>query len=108
MKIPANEVTLDPILLGAKFKRHADRVILRKAGVIPPSHGRFAAVRNPSFLSINLIEALPSEVRQPRREDGDYPFVHYYFPNDFSTFHRDLNEEPWKRPYDEFDRIIQV
>ena len=36
VKIPANEVTLDPILLGAKFKRHADRVILRKAGVIPP------------------------------------------------------------------------
>lgn len=77
-------------------------------GGIPPSHGRFATVRNPSFLSINLIEALPSDVRQPRREDGDYPFVHYYFPNDFSTFHRDLNEEPWKRPYDEFDRIIQV
>ena len=36
VKIPANEVTLDPILLGAKFKRHADRVVLRKAGVIPP------------------------------------------------------------------------
>ena len=35
VKIPANEVTLDPILLGAKFKRHADRVILRKAGVTP-------------------------------------------------------------------------
>ena len=38
VKIPANEVTLDPILLGAKFKRHADRVILRKAGVIPPKN----------------------------------------------------------------------
>lgn len=36
VKIPANEVTLDPILLGEKFKRRADRVILRKAGVIPP------------------------------------------------------------------------
>ena len=36
VKIPPNEVTLDPILLGEKFKRHADRVILRKAGVIPP------------------------------------------------------------------------
>ena len=36
VKVPANEVTLDPILLGAKFKRHADRVVLRKAGVIPP------------------------------------------------------------------------
>ena len=33
MKIPANEVTLDPYLLGKKFKRHADMVILRKAGV---------------------------------------------------------------------------
>ena len=38
VKIPENEVTLDPILLGAKFKRHADRVILRKAGVIPPKN----------------------------------------------------------------------
>ena len=38
VRIPANEVTLDPILLGAKFKRHADRVILRKAGVIPPKN----------------------------------------------------------------------
>ena len=38
VKIPANEVTLDPILLGAKFKRHADRAILRKAGVIPPKN----------------------------------------------------------------------
>ena len=36
VKVHANEVTLDPILLGATFKRHADRVILRKAGVIPP------------------------------------------------------------------------
>jgi hypothetical protein len=26
------------MLLGAKFKRHADRVILRKAGVIPPKN----------------------------------------------------------------------
>ena len=34
VKIPANEVSLNPILLGAKFKRHADSVILRKAGVI--------------------------------------------------------------------------
>jgi hypothetical protein len=38
VKIPANEVTLAPILLGAKFKRHADRVVLRKAGVIPPKN----------------------------------------------------------------------
>jgi hypothetical protein len=38
VKIPPNEVTLDPMLLGAKFKRHADRVILRKAGVIPPKN----------------------------------------------------------------------
>ena len=36
VKIPPNEVTLDPILLGERFKRHADRVVLRKAGVIPP------------------------------------------------------------------------
>ena len=35
VKIPANEGTLNPILLGEKFKRHADKVILRKAGVIP-------------------------------------------------------------------------
>lgn len=38
VKIPANEVTLNPILLGEKFKRHADRVILKKAGVIPPKN----------------------------------------------------------------------
>ena len=38
VKIPPNEVTLDPILLGERFKRHADRVILRKAGVIPPKN----------------------------------------------------------------------
>ena len=38
VKIPANEVTLDPMLLGAKFKRHADRVVLRNAGVIPPKN----------------------------------------------------------------------
>ena len=38
VKIPPNEVTLDPMLLGAKFKRHADRVVLRKAGVIPPKN----------------------------------------------------------------------
>ena len=40
VKIPPNEVTLDPILLGERFKRHADRVILRKAGVIPPKGSR--------------------------------------------------------------------
>ena len=38
VKIPPNEVTLNPVLLGEKFKRHADRVILRKAGVIPPKN----------------------------------------------------------------------
>ena len=38
VKIPPNEVTLDPMLLGAKFKRHTDRVILRKAGVVPPKN----------------------------------------------------------------------
>lgn len=32
-KIPANEITLDPYVLGKKFKRHADRVILRQNGV---------------------------------------------------------------------------
>ena len=36
VKIPPNEVTLDPILLGEKFKRHADGVILMKAGALPP------------------------------------------------------------------------
>lgn len=32
-RIPGNQVTLDPMLLGAKFKRHADKVILDKYGV---------------------------------------------------------------------------
>jgi hypothetical protein len=35
VKIPPNEVTLDPILLGEKFKQHADEVILKKNGVNP-------------------------------------------------------------------------
>jgi hypothetical protein len=35
VKIPPNEVTLDPILLGEKFKKHADEVILKKNGVNP-------------------------------------------------------------------------
>lgn len=34
VKIPANEVTLDPYVLGKKFKRHADRIILKRNGVI--------------------------------------------------------------------------
>ena len=33
MKIPANEVTLDLYVLGKRFKRHAERIILRKNGV---------------------------------------------------------------------------
>ena len=33
VKIPANEVTLDPYVLGKRFKRHAERIILRKNGV---------------------------------------------------------------------------
>lgn len=45
VKIPANEVTLNPILLGAKFKRHADKVILRKAGVIPPTNTKKTEVK---------------------------------------------------------------
>ena len=32
-KIPGNQVTLHPFLLGRKFQRHADRVTLRKNGV---------------------------------------------------------------------------
>lgn len=32
-RIPSNQVTLDPILLGERFKRHADKVILKKNGV---------------------------------------------------------------------------
>ena len=32
-RIPANEVTLDPYVLGKRFKRHAERIILRKNGV---------------------------------------------------------------------------
>ena len=30
---PANEVTLDPYVLGKKFKRHADKIILKQNGV---------------------------------------------------------------------------
>lgn len=52
-------------------------------GGIPPSHGRFATVRNPSFLSINLIEALPSDVRQPRREDGKHVLVEKHLVTQF-------------------------
>ncbi len=33
VRIPANEVTLEPYVLGKNFKRHAERVILRKNGV---------------------------------------------------------------------------
>ena len=33
VKIPANEVTLDPYVLGKRFMRHAERIILRKNGV---------------------------------------------------------------------------
>ena len=33
VKVPANEVTLDPYVLGKKFKRHADRIILKQNGV---------------------------------------------------------------------------
>lgn len=32
-RIPGNQVTLDPILLGVKFKRHAEKVVLDKYGV---------------------------------------------------------------------------
>ena len=32
-RIPANEVTLDPYVLGKKFKRHADKIILKQNGV---------------------------------------------------------------------------
>ena len=35
VRIPDNEVTLNPILLGEKFKRHAERVVLRQNGVLP-------------------------------------------------------------------------
>ena len=34
-RIPANDVTLDPYLLGKAFKRQADKVILPKHGVLP-------------------------------------------------------------------------
>ena len=33
VKIPANDVTLDPYVLGKRFKRHADRIILKQNGV---------------------------------------------------------------------------
>ena len=32
-RVPGNLVTLDPMLLGAKFKRHADKVIMERYGV---------------------------------------------------------------------------
>ena len=33
VRVPANEVTLDPILLGKRFKRHAEKVVLDRYGV---------------------------------------------------------------------------
>lgn len=38
VRIPGNEVTLDPMLLGAKFKRRADMVIFKKNGVSKPKN----------------------------------------------------------------------
>ena len=38
VRIPGNEVTLDPMLLGAKFRRRADMVILKKNGVSKPKN----------------------------------------------------------------------
>ena len=32
-KVPGNQVTLHPFLLGQKFQRHANKVTLRKNGV---------------------------------------------------------------------------
>ena len=34
VRIPGNQVTLQPFLLGAKFQRIADKTVLRKSGVI--------------------------------------------------------------------------
>ena len=36
VRIPANEVTLHPFLLGQKFQKAADKAVLRKNGVITP------------------------------------------------------------------------
>ena len=36
MRIPADEVTLHPFLLGQKFQKAADKAILKKNGVIKP------------------------------------------------------------------------
>ena len=35
-RIPANEVTLHPFLLGEKFQRIADKAVLRKNGIKKP------------------------------------------------------------------------
>ena len=35
-RIEPNEVTLDPRLLGERFKRHAEQVVLKRNGVTPP------------------------------------------------------------------------
>ena len=35
VRIPANQVTLHPFLLGEKFQKAADKAILRKNGVVP-------------------------------------------------------------------------
>ena len=35
VRIPANQVTLHPFLLGEKYQKAADRAILRKNGVVP-------------------------------------------------------------------------
>ena len=34
VRIPANQVTLHPFLLGSKYQKAADKAILRKNGVI--------------------------------------------------------------------------
>ena len=65
VKIPANEVTLDPILLGEKFKRHADRAILRKAGVIPPKNPKAKKQE-----SLPLREARVHVRSQPKTHSG--------------------------------------
>ena len=33
VRVPANEVTLDPILLGKRFRRHAEKVVMDRYGV---------------------------------------------------------------------------
>lgn len=41
-RIEPNDVTLDPRLLGERFKRHAAQIVLKRNGVTPPPKKKLA------------------------------------------------------------------